>query len=176
MMSVSFDLRELSLVGEALDVAEDTMGNYYKYSFAQWKRHRYDVKTLRSLGEDQMSEHAFALLNKGVRRVTNPGFPTNMPDYFVICLQDHRILKALKRDAELELLPLLVYVFTHELIHIVRFCNFKQRFDVSERQREREEATVHSLTYDILGRLSLPKLDYLLDSYRDHSIFEIVSS
>lgn len=176
MNCASFDREELELIGEALNVAEDTTGDYYKFSLAQWKRHRYDVKTLRSLAQDQVSENAFALLNKGVRNVTDRALPAKDRDFFLICLQDHHILSALRRDARLELLPLLVYVFTHELIHIVRFCSFAQRFEASERRREREEAAVHSLTYDVLGRLSLPNLEYVLDSYRGHRICEMVAS
>ena len=87
--------------------------------------------------------------------------------------QDHEILKALKRDRELCLLPLLVYVFTHELVHIVRFCNFLQRFEVTGREKEKEERIVHDTTYKILRRVSMPDLDYVLDSYEGHRVCEM---
>jgi hypothetical protein len=48
-------------------------------------------------------------------------------------------LEALDRDRELGMVPLLVYVFTHELVHIVRFCNFSQRFEFHMKEREKEE-------------------------------------
>jgi hypothetical protein len=175
MEYTAFDHRDLDLVGEALEVAEDRTGDHYKFSFAQWKRHRYDVKTLRALGKNQVSEHAFALLNKGTLRRKGYELRAKEHDFFVICLQDHQILKALERDKNMGLLPLLVYVFTHELIHIVRFSNFHQRFEASEKTREREETIVHATTYEILRQLSVPKLDYVLDSYQGHRICDTVA-
>jgi hypothetical protein len=80
-------------------------------------------------------------------------------------------LEALDRDRELGMVPLLVYVFTHELVHIVRFCNFSQRFEVSDmKEREREERIVHATTYNILKNLTLHKLDYILQSYENKMV------
>lgn len=177
MTFLSFRDRDLITVGDALDIAEDATFNFYKFSTEQWKRHAYDVKTLLSLRSNEISKHAFALLNKGLR-VVDDGLEskTKNRDFYFICLQDHRILKALKRDAELGLLPLLVYVFTHELVHIVRFCNFFQRFDVQDKEKQREESVVHAVTFDILKNMSLPRLDYVLDSYQGHRVCEVALS
>ena len=172
---LSFGHHDLERVSEALDIAEDTTGNFYKFSLGQWKRHRYDVKTLSSLKGDEISNNAFALLNKGAREVSHFESKTKTRDFYFICLQDHQILKALKRDRNLGLLPLLVYVFTHELIHIVRFCSFFQRFDVSEKERDKEEKVVHATTNEILKDLSLPRLDYVLDSYQGHRICHLAA-
>ena len=172
----SFKDYDLVTIGDALDIAEDATGNFYKFSTGQWKRHAYEVKTLLSLSSDEISKYAFALLNKGSRVVDGLESKTKKRDFYFICLQDHLILKALRRDNELGLLPLLVYVFTHELVHIVRFCNFYQRFDVSGNEKEREETVVHATTFDILKDVSLPRLDYVLDSYQGHRICEMALS
>ena len=63
----------------------------------------------------------------------------------------------------------------HELVHIVRFCNFYQMFDVSEKKRFREEEIVHKTTFEILKDFSLPSLNHVLDSYQDHRMCEIAS-
>lgn len=165
-----FENHDLSAVGEALDIAEDVTGDFFKFSATQWKRHLYEVRTLTSLRRDEITEHAFALLNRGAAIIEEFDSQKREKDIYSICLQDHQILKALGRDEALELLPLLVYVFTHELIHIVRFGNFSQRFEVSCRDRDKEERVVHSATFEALGKLSLPKLYYVLDSYRGHRI------
>lgn len=170
---VMFQRADFATVGEALDIAEDVTGDYFKLSTAQWKRHRYDVKTFRSLKREEISEHAFALLQKGAVGAENGQPGSRGRDIYFICLQDHRILKALGRDRNLALLPLMVYVFTHELIHIVRFCNFFQRFDASEEARESEERIVHEATYHALDKVPLPRLDYVLDLYRGHRICEV---
>ena len=66
----------------------------------------------------------------------------------------------------MKLLPLLAYVLTHELVHIVRFCTFKERFDVTEEtRRSEEEQVVHQTTYEILKELSLPNLSHILGYY-----------
>jgi len=94
-------------------------------------------------------------------------------DFYFICLQDHLILNALKRDKELGLLSLLVYIFTHELVHIVRFCSFLKRFEASGKEREKEEEIVHTKTYEILNGLQVPNLDYILDSYKGHRMCDM---
>ena len=171
----SFKKNDLSVVSDALEIAEDATGDFYKFSLGQWKRHRYDVKTRSSLETDEMSSSALAVLFKGMRVVDGFDSRTKDRDFYFICLQDHSILEVLERDRYLTLLPLLVYVFTHELVHIVRFCNFYQMFDVSEKMRFREEEIVHETTFKILKDFSLPSLDYVLDSYQGHRMCEIAS-
>lgn len=171
----SFKKNDLSVVSDALEIAEDATGNFYKFSLGQWKRHRYDVKTRSSFETGRMSTSALAVLFKGMQMVDDFGPKTKDRDFYFICLQDHSILEVLNRDRYLSFLPLLIYVFTHELVHIVRFCNFHQRFEVSEKNRLREEEIVHKTTFEILKDFSLPNLNYVLDSYRDHRMCEIVS-
>lgn len=160
-------------VSEALDIAEDKTGDFYKFSFGQWKRHHYDVKTLTSLTDDEITSYAFALLNRCSRSINPYESTSKKRDFYFICLQDHHILNALMRDKDLTLLSLLVYIFTHELIHIVRFCNFFQRFEISGKDRENEERLVHSTTYEILKDTPLPKMDYILESYQWHRLCDL---
>ena len=169
----SFEDTTLTTVSDALQIAEDKTGDFYKFSFNQWKRHRYDIKTQSSLTDNEITSYAFALLNKCSIPDEQIEKKRARSDFYIICLQDHQILLALKRDPALNLLPLLVYVFTHELIHIVRFCNFFQRFDVSGKGKEFEERIVHETTYEVLKRLSLPKLDYILESSLPHRICDL---
>ncbi len=173
MTFIYFEDNNLKTVGEALDVAEDRTGNYYKFSFDQWKRHRYDVKTLKSLTDDEISSYGFALLNRYSSENNGDRASMNKRDFYFICLQDHHIIEALKRDQDLTLLSLLVYIFTHELVHIVRFCNFFQRFDISGKGKEDEEKLVHTTTYKILKGISLPRMDYILESYRWHRLCDL---
>ncbi len=176
MNLLSFKHNDLMTVSEALDIAEDATGNFFKFSLGQWKRHRYEVKTLPSLTGSEISKHAFAMVNKCSSIVNGFEPKTKDRDYYFICLQDHTILKALRRDKEINLLPLLVYVFTHELVHIVRFCNFFQRFEIAGKEKDKEETVVHAKTYDILEDLSLPNLDYVLYKYQDHRVCDMVVS
>ena len=174
MIDAPFKREDLLTVSEALDIAEDRTGDYFKFSSGQWRRHRYDVRTLSQLASDEVIADVFALLRKSNKQKKRVEPSSRHRDFYFICLQDHRILKALKRDRDLGLLPLLVYVFTHELVHIVRFCNFSQRFEVSTKDREKEERIVHAMTFEILKELSLPRLDYILNSYETHRVCDTV--
>jgi hypothetical protein len=170
----SFEGVDISIISDALGIAEEKTGDFYKFSFGQWKRHRYDVRTLPVLSDDEITAHAFALLSKR-SRVTSDFEPRTLNrDFYFICLQDHQIIGALERDKELRLLPLLVYVFTHELVHIVRFCNFYQRFDISGDRREKEEGIVHSTTFKILENLPLKGIEYILDAYQGYRVCDLV--
>jgi len=161
-----FNKRHLGILGDALDVAEDMTSNHFKLSLSQWIRYPFDVKTLSSLFGEDIKDNVFALLRKymtGGRWEIEP--IRKRHESYIICLQDHQILKALQRDRDLKLLPLLAYILTHELVHIVRFCKFQVRFDTQEESRSEEEKIVHQTTYEILKELPLASLSYILGSY-----------
>ncbi len=169
-----FEPHQLMTLSDALDIAEDATGNHFKFSLGQWKKHRYDVRTLSSLKDYDVTPTVLAVLN---RWKTSPeGFDSKAKntDFYLICLQDPLILEVLQRDRNLSLLSLLVYIFTHELVHIVRFCNFFQRFDAQGEEKIKEEKLVHRATFDILRKLSLPGLDYVLDSYQNHRMCNLI--
>lgn len=173
MTLCSFTTPNLVSIREALEIAEDKIGDFYKLSDGQWKRHRFDVKTLPSLNAYEITSGAFAVLNKYQTVTGDEKWRREIRDFYFICLQDHHILEALRRDNELRLLPLLVYIFTHELVHIVRFGNFFQRFEISGEARKREEKMVHTTTFEILKDISLSSLNYILDSYQGHRLSEL---
>jgi len=171
---LAFGHEKLRIVSDALDVAEDVTGNFYKLSSDQWRRHPYDVKTLASLRRDEIFPHAFAVLSRGRMAMGGVTGKPSQRDCYFICLQDDRILSAVRRDKEIGLFPLLVYVLTHELVHVVRFSSFARRFEASGKTREDEESIVHSTTHDILRRCPIPTLDHVLESYRDHRICRVI--
>ncbi|NLA75165.1 MAG: hypothetical protein GX846_06825 [Deltaproteobacteria bacterium] len=173
MTCLAFKSDNIDTISNALFIAEEKVGDYYKFSSGQWKRHQYDVKTLESLEKNEITSFAFALLNKCTRVIEGFDSSTKKRDFYFICLQDHLILNALQRDKYLTLLPLLVYIFTHELVHIVRFCNFFQRYEVSGKNRDEEESLVHDTTYKILNRVALKNMGYILDSYKHHRPCEL---
>ena len=160
-------------MGEALRIAEEVTSDYYKFSSEQWKRHPYDVKTKAFGGGIASTPEAFAILNKG-QRVDEILWPrAKGKDFYFIFVQDDQVLSALQRDDRLSLFPLMLYVFTHELIHIVRFSRFVQRFEVGGEQREEEERRVHGITYDVLNKIPIRDLSYVLESYEDHRICKL---
>jgi len=165
MKVLHFKKRDFKIIDEALDIAEDATANFYKFSTSQWKRKfRYDIRTLAYLRRDQVTNNAFAVLYKDIIKDLTI-VPQQIKEVYLICLQDHIILNAILNDKNLSLLPFLVYILTHELVHIVRFCNFYRGFSVYQKVKDEEEKIVNSITFDILESIMLPKLNYVLDLY-----------
>jgi hypothetical protein len=161
-----FNKEQLAIVSEALYIAEDMTSNYYQMSVSEWKRHPFDLKTLAQLFNEDIRDNVFALLKKCTNNSEYGHTESSGREFYLICLQDHRIIHALERDKGLTLLTLLVYILTHELVHIVRFCKFEEQFDVKgEMRRLKEEQIVHQMTYEILKELSLPNLSHLFRFY-----------
>ncbi len=162
-----FKKRDYKIIDEALYIAEDATANFYKFSTSQWKkRHRYDIRTLLNLKRHQISNKAFALICRDTIRDTM-AIPQQIKDVYLICLQDHLILNAILHDRNLSLLPLLVYIFTHELVHVVRFCNFHSQFNAYQGLKEQEEKIVSLITFDILKSIMLPNLSYILELHHN---------
>jgi hypothetical protein len=63
-------------------------------------------------------------------------------------------------------------VITHELVHVVRFCKYLQRFDADPVERQVEEIRVHEITHKALGALGLSDLEYVLQAYRNYQFME----
>jgi hypothetical protein len=167
-----FNPAEIQIVSQAVEISEDVTANYFKISTAQWKHVRYDIRTLPDLRADEITDAAFAQITR-YSRAPDQALRAGEPyDYFKICLQDHNIVAAVERDESLQLLPLAVYVVTHELVHVVRFCRFLQHFDADLQERQVEEARVHEITQEVLGTQGVPDLEYVLGAYHNYQFDE----
>lgn len=169
----SFSHQEMATVSEALWIAEEIISDYYKFSSGQWRRHPYDVKPKAAWQHFAVPQDVFAILNKGLNAGELLWPRVRGKDYYFILLEDEKILSAIAGDRRLRLLPLMLYIFTHELIHIVRFSSFIQRFDVAAEVKEEEEKRVHELTYRILRKVPIRDLDYVLGCYEGHRVCRV---
>ena len=163
----AFDPPQIDIVTNAVSMAEELVSNHYKMSASQWLRQRYDVKTLRDLEPAEIVDGPFAQIIRYRGRRRDYSLESDAFDFYKVCLQDHTILAALKERPELELLPFVLYIATHELIHIVRFSRFLCGFDASENERLEEETRVHGITRDILEPLRLGGLLPVLGFYKE---------
>jgi len=151
----------------SIEIAEEHISDFYKISTSEWKRYRYDIQSLKSLREEEVTDIAFAQIHRYLRcpgerlRGSEPG------DFFKICIQDHVIRKAVERDSDIHLLPLTLYIVAHELIHVVRFARFLQRFDSTPAEQEAEEGRVHALTYRLLENCKVKDLPEVLRAFKD---------
>ena len=63
------------------------------------------------------------------------------------------------------LCPLLLYIVTHELVHVIRFSQFLALFEAAEAEKAIEETRVHQLTQKILAPLNLLDLPSVIRYY-----------
>ena len=57
---IPFHPDEIAVLRQAIDIAEELLSEHYKISTSQWKRYRYDIQSLRSLQEEEITDMAFA--------------------------------------------------------------------------------------------------------------------
>jgi hypothetical protein len=145
-----FTSDEIRKTAEIFSSAEELTGNYFKLSSSDWKRFKYDVTTLNGLNPNEISNKAFATLSKYACRNESFDFGQRTFSFYKVCLQDHNILNALKRDPSITFEGLVLYIAAHELIHIIRFSRFVTLFESDDADRNREERIVHATTSDIL--------------------------
>lgn len=142
-----FDPSERRQVHRAAARAEDLTSGFYCIPGREWTRFPYDIATL---AEGPGPEaRVFADV---VRAVPSPRVQSGwVRDLYRIRLRDDEILAAVGGLPEVGLFPLLLYVLTHELVHVVRFESGLAEFDAPDPgTREREEARVHAITRKIL--------------------------
>ena len=115
--------------------------------------------------EEEITDAAFAQIRRYVRSPNQRVRGSEPGDFFKICLQDHIILKAIERDPHIRLLPLSSYIVIHELIHVIRFSRFLQRFDGTPSERDAEEGLVHALTFKVLGKFRIIGMEDVLAAF-----------
>ena len=163
-----FGRRELAVARKKLNEAESLLSEYYCIPGREWPLYPYGVRTLVDVDEMADSEEVLASVAKyevsSPLRVTRSRF-----DYYEIRLQDHNILSAASRRGDgISFEPLMLYVLTHELVHVFRFASLPQRFFADEKERIREERQVHRITSNILRMKNESGLTPVLEAYEEY--------
>jgi hypothetical protein len=160
-----FSPDEIKVVNRSVAAAEEIVANHYKLSAGQLLRLNYDIKTLAGLSEEEIVDGHFAQIVRYAEK--KKGAVLNVPakDFYKICIQDHSILAALKKHPELKLFAFLLYIVSHEMIHLFRFRRFLQLFDAPFHEKMAEEMRVHQKTHEILGRVGVEGMKPVLSFY-----------
>lgn len=158
-----FNSSQISLINRAFTHAERLAETYFRLNHKEMKAHRYEVKTLEHLEDHEIVDRAFAHLCKYHCQNGKDDF-----QFFRICLQDDRILNAVERaNSFIKLAPLMSYIATHELVHVIRFNNGESDFDASLKEKIKEEEKVHNITRNILKPIAETDLKLVIDCFRD---------
>ena len=164
-----FNIDELLKVDEAVKVSEELVNNYFKMSSGQWLKNRYDIKTAKDLAVHEYVDGPFAQVIKYEGRKKDASLGSSSFSFYKVCLQDHAILSMVLKQEDLLLKPFLLYILTHELVHVIRFSKFQQRYENKNEADVTlgEERKVHSLTYKILKPVAICGLSQVFGFYKD---------
>lgn len=160
---VCFNSVQLRMVSGARERAADLVSDYYRVAPREWRQMRYEVRTLRSLDSSEVTDAALAQTVCYAFKREAGSVILEQGDFFRICLQDHRILGAV-RGLQLGLGSLLTYVLTHELVHVVRFGQHLQNIDLPQELRSFEERKVERTTRAILAKAGDSDISCILSS------------
>jgi hypothetical protein len=163
----TFKRSHIQIVKEAVALAEELVSNFYKMSPTEWLRPKYDVKTAADLSSNEIIDGPFAQIIRYEGKLKDTSLGSATYDFYKICLQDHAILAAMENNPYLKLFAFILYIVTHELIHIIRFSKFLQNFDASPTERMAEETRVHELTREILRPVRVKGLSNVLQFFNE---------
>jgi len=164
-MPLYFNTAQMPVTKKAFNDAENLVSQHFRLNVEEFKKSKYDVKTLAYLNEQEIKDGAFAHLCKYTYekpgRLTEKGF-----DFYRICLQDNIILDAVERaNPFIKLSPLMLYIAVHELIHVLRFTSGEIDFNADATEKEKEEVIVNNLTRAALLPVKGYDLEIVLDCF-----------
>lgn len=170
-MAQFFNPVQLPMANKAFTDAEKLVSGHFRLNESQFKKNKYDVKTLAYLDQHEIKDGAFAHLCKysyqkpeGSTESGKDGF-----DFYRVCLQDNIILDAVQRaNPFVKLSPLMLYIAVHELIHVLRFGNGESDFDASREEKEKEESIVHNLTRNALHTVKNNNMEIVLECFSNN--------
>jgi hypothetical protein len=161
-----FGLGQLRSLGKLAGQARELIGDYFHLADDGPRSIPAEVRTLAELEAGEI--HPAGVLADLARYEWVDTRMGRKRDLYRVNLQDHNILRRVQARG-VDLPPLLLYVLTHELVHVVRFVKFLAPFHQSGEEREAEERRVHAQTREILARVPLPGLGRILERYREFS-------
>lgn len=163
-----FSSAEISCINKTFAHAERLTERHFRLTPEDWMTHRYDVKTLAYLEHHEVNDRAFAHLCKYDYKKDEESNSSKDIHFYRICLQDDRILNAVERGSSfIKLMPLMLYIATHELVHVIRFNNGEGNFDAPMNEKIEEEERVHSITRNILQPVADRNLNLVVDCFSD---------
>jgi hypothetical protein len=134
-------------VFQALDEAEGRTSGYYCIPPFRWEQLHYDLLTQKDHGWEPLPDPTLARVRYLQRTDIRRPF-----DFYRIELNDRSILAAAKRENLIRnLYPFLVYILTHEMVHMVRLSSIlDSRAKTFIEPDESEEQRVQRISRRIL--------------------------
>ena len=141
------------LVINALNEAEEHTAGYYCIPPRQWQQLPYDLITRNDREWDPLPETALARVQRLERLNTGRLGPL---EFFRIQLNDPKVLSVASREKlEPDIYSFLVYILTHEMVHMIRLSKILDSacMPASAQMEESEEYRVDRISRQILSRI-----------------------
>jgi len=157
---VQFSHSQRHLAFRALEEAENRTSDYYCIPPFRWQQLRYDLLTRKDNEWQPLPEGILARTRRCRWHMARCDEPS---DFFRIELNDPGILVAARRERLwADLYPLLLYILTHEMVHLVRLSSILTDSEQLTMAREPEEARVRQIARHILAPMPTPGLKSVL--------------
>lgn len=148
-----FTQSDLRTITKAAALAETLTQRFFDLPQDGWKRDPYTIFTRKEIGHKLYEHDTFAqVIRYSPRPFRSQRQARN--ERFGVVLQDPNILMSLLRSTDHDLWTLMLFVLTHELVHIVRFSRYNVDFFSAAADRDDEERVVHDMTREILAGVS----------------------
>lgn len=143
-----FNATEKTIIYSAVEEAADHLRKFYCFSPREWFNYCYEVRTDLDGEPEPSSGCAFAEVRAFEPVKKKPGALPG--DQYQIRLFDRNILRTLWKKTDLEFYPFMLYILTHELVHVARFCQNLHPVECGPEALKKEEERVHDLTRQVL--------------------------
>ncbi len=145
-MQFSQDQRKLAI--QAMGEAEERTASYYCIPPFRWQEMPYDLVTCQDQEWEPLPDVVLARVQFLQRSAPRYG---NLPSFYRIQLNDPMILTAAHREnLAANLYPFLVYIITHEMVHLVRLSTILEHPVALPPFDESEELRVQQISHQIL--------------------------
>ena len=162
-----FQPSHLKILSQAVALSEEIISDSFRLTSSYWVRNPYVVKTLKGERPDRFPKGVYAHLEKYGNNWQDKSCGKDSRNLYRITILDPRVLEVTRGNHGL-IMPFLLYIMTHELIHIVRFGRFEFAANVAEKSAEEEE--VHNLTEKVLKDVQIPRLDEVIEFFNGKGI------
>lgn len=161
-----FSEKDMAVIDESLRISEDIISDFFSVTSNHWLLNQYEVCTMSDMKDMDLFHEKkwFAHLLRYCKPHNEKNSAVDNLDFYKICLNDTKILEFTENGRPEKLLPLLTYVLTHELVHIIRFSKYYCCLDAYD--KDEEEGLVHAITQDILSEKQIEGMQSTLDYFR----------
>lgn len=146
-----------------MDEAEERTFHYYRIPPYRGHQLKYDMVTRQDCEWEPLPDAALARVQR--LHQIRPS-RTALCDFYRIQLNDPSILTVARREnLEMDLYPFLVYILTHEMVHLVRLSTILPDETENRLAPDVEENRVHGVAFRILSNAPDHRLRPILSRF-----------